>query len=81
MSKKEIEKLRLSIEQIKSRMLRIERYLKEHEAEEPTEFFIKQLESRKDVLEKSFQRHQDVYLQLVYLSPDDVDNSDEFENM
>lgn len=80
MSKKEIGKLSVTIQQLKKSLSRIDRYLGEHENEQICDFLIKQLQGRKDILEGNFKTFQDIQTQLIYLDPESEDHSEEFEN-
>lgn len=81
MSKKEIAKLKLTLQQINSAILRVNRFLVEHENDSLDNILIKQLEARAETLKDNFIRYQETQLQLLYLSPEEDDTSDTFENI
>lgn len=81
MSKKEIAKLKLTLQQINSAILRVNRFLVEHENDSLDNILIKQLEARAETLKDYFKRYQETQLQLLHLSPEEDDTSDTFENI
>ena len=79
MSKKEIAKLNLVIEQLKAAMSRVSRFISEHESDEMSDILKSHLETRKCILNSNFQKFQETQMHLLYLDPEEVDRSDEFE--
>lgn len=79
MSKKEIAKHILHIETLKAGLSRVRRFISEHDNEPMSDTLRNQFESRKDVLKNNFDKFQEIQFQLLYLDPEQNDNSDEFE--
>lgn len=79
MARKEIAKLNVTMEQIKSSMSRINRFLMEHEDEPLSGLLFNQLNIRKESLDNSFEKFQSTQIQLLLLDPEAIDRSEEIE--